>query len=302
MRFGVEIELDALDGRDLSVNPLLPGEMPSGYDLVTQVVSDLGLAVESHGWKHNHNNSVWVCKPDSSCGIELCSPVLDERRMDEVLLVVDALNDMPHLTSGPNCALHVHVDVSSLVAHVPEMSEDICAVLAWWVKCEPVILDSVPARRKNNRFCRCIGMTDIFDHDEMVVPFTAVSKLSEKYLTLNTHHMMARRRNSIEFRILEGTKDASLVESWLKFVLNFVRKAKSAGVPSDYRWVSAEDVHRLIDSGPCSRWLSDRIAENIMDAPEGFWRTRAEFESLGANISGVFGRKKSCGIGFEVDK
>lgn len=302
MRFGVEIELDALDGRDFSLNPLSQGEMPKGYDLVASAVSGLGLEVEAHGWRHNHNNSIWVCKPDSSCGIELCSPVLEERRIDELLVVVDALNAMPELTSGPNCALHVHVDVTPLLSGPPESSDNLCSVLAWWVKCEPVMLDSVPGRRKNSRFCRCIGMTDLFGHDERVIPCMAVSKMSDKYLTLNTHHMVARKRSSIEFRMLEGTKNASLVRSWVEFVLNFVRRASAAGAPDDYRWVEAADVHRLIGSESCSRWLERRTMENLLDAPAGFWRARSDFEADRRRPPEVFGRTDASVIGAEMDK
>lgn len=302
MRFGVEIELDASDGRDFALKPLAPGEMPKGHDLVVKAISDLGLDIEAHGWKHNHNNSIWVCKPDSSCGMEVCSPVLDDGRIDEVLAVVDALDSIKELTSGPNCSLHVHVDVSSMLSGPPESSEELCSVLAWWVKCEPVMLDSVPGRRKNSRFCRCIGMTDLFGHEEKVIPCMTVSKLSEKYLTLNTHHMVARKRSSIEFRILEGTKDSSLVREWVNFVLNFVSRSREAGMPEDYRWVSRDEVCDLVESEESVRWLLKRTMENILDAPDGFWRSRAAFEAEFLSESSIFGRRDPCGIGAELDK
>lgn len=290
MRFGVEIELDALDGRDFSLRPLSPGEMPAGVDLVVQTAAAVGLEVQTHGWKHNHNNSVWVCKPDSSCGIELCSPVLEESRIDEVLAVMDALKSRPEITAGPNCALHVHVDVSPFVSGLPESSESLCAILAWWIKCEAVMLDSVPSLRRNSRFCRCIGLTDLFSHDEKVVPCMAVSKLQDKYLTLNTHHLVGRKRNSIEFRVLEGTKDSGLCGSWVGFVLDFVRASVAAGLPDDYRWVSLEEVERFVSSPPSAAWLRARVLENSCESPSRFWRTRSDFEMSRLVASGIFGR------------
>lgn len=302
MRFGVEIELDSLDGRDFSERPLAPGEMPKGCDLVSDVVSNLGLDIQVHGWRHNHNNSVWVCKPDSSCGIELCSPVLEESRIDEALAVLDALNSRSEITAGPNCAFHVHVDVSPLVAESPTCSEPLCSVLAWWVKCEPVLMDSVPARRRNSRFCRCIGFTDLFDHDERVVPLMAVTKLREKYLSVNTTHLVARKRNSIEFRILEGTKDPSLAGDWIRFVLNFVRNAAAAGMPGDYRWVSFDETRSLVDSHARSEWLRGRILQNAHDAPSRFWRSRSRGEVFSPRGGNVFGRTSPSGIGPQRDK
>lgn len=302
MRFGVEIELDALDGRDFSARPLSPGEMPEGTDLVAETAASVGAEVQVHGWRHNHNNSVWVCKPDSSCGIELCSPVLDESRMGEVLAVMDALASRPEITSGPNCALHVHVDASQFISGLPESSESLCAILAWWVKCEAVMLDSVPPTRRNSRFCRCIGLTDLFSHDEKVVPCMAVSKLQDKYLTLNTHHLVGRKRNSIEFRILEGTKDSRLCRSWLEFVLGFVRGSVAAGIPNEYTWVSLEDVERLVASPSSTEWLRSRILENSPSPNSRFWRARSEFEMSRLAAAGIFGRTERRVIEPQRDK
>jgi hypothetical protein len=287
MRFGVEIELDATDGRDFAAKPLIYGEMPAGYDRVVRIVSGLDMEIQHHGWKHNHNNSVWICKPDSSCGMELCSPVMDESEMSDLVRVMDALAADASLTSGPNCSLHVHVDVSDLVDGIPESSASLCSVLAWWVKCEPFILESVPEARRNSRFCRCIGMTDLFDHEERVVPCLAVSKLRDKYLSLNTHHLVARKRNSIEFRVLEGTKDSSLVSSWVDFVLNFVRRASSVGPPDNYRWASVEEFAGLVGDGPHKEWIRGRIGENSLSNSLRFWSARMEAEGL------VFGRRFS---------
>lgn len=278
MRFGVEIEMDATDGRDFAVRPLVYGEMPAGYDRVVSIVNGLDMEIQSHGWKHNHNNSVWICKPDSSCGMELCSPVMDESEIGDFVRVMDALAADHALTSGPRCSLHVHVDVSDMVEGIPESSGSLCSVLAWWVKCEPFMMESVPEARRNSRFCRCIGLTDLFDHEERVVPCLAVSKLRDKYLSLNTHHLVARKRNSIEFRLLEGTKDSSLASSWVEFILNFVRRSSSAGIPENYRWCSAEEFAELVGEGPHMEWIRSRIGDNSRLNSLRFWRARAEAE------------------------
>ena len=295
MRFGVEIELDSTDGRDFSERPLAPGEMPAGSERAAGIVSGLGLEVHTHGWKHNHNNSVWTCKPDSSCGMELCSPVLDESRVGELHSVLDALAADSVLTSGPNCSLHVHVDVSPLVRDAPESSDLLCAVLAWWIKCEPFMLESVPERRRNSRFCRCIGFTDLFDHDELVVPCTAVGKLKDKYLSLNTHHLVARKRNSIEFRILEGTKDSSLVSSWIGFIANFVERSTHLGPPDDYKWLTEDQFVDFVASSRHTDWIASRIDDNSSENSLKFWRARGDFESR------FFGRRPSF-IGERRDK
>lgn len=293
MRFGVEIELDAFDGRDFAAQPLGHGEMPAGASEVADIVAGLGYEVQTHGWKHNHNNSVWTCKPDSSCGIELCSPVLDEGGIPDVLRVMSALKTDPRVSAGEDCAFHVHVDVSEIVSGMPELSVPLCSVLAWWIKSEPIMLDSVPARRRSSRFCKCIGFTDLFDHEEKVLPCMAVGKLRDKYLTLNTHHLVARKRDSIEFRIMEGTVDPELAGPWIGFLLNFVGKASAAPMPDDYRWVSIGELDRLVESEDFSRWIRARILENSEGERSRFWRARlaAELPRLGGRP--FFGRTAS---------
>lgn len=278
MRFGVEIELDATDGRDFAARPLAYGEMPAGHEKVVSIVRGLGMNIQSHGWRHNHNNSVWICKPDSSCGMELCSPVMDESEISDLVRVMDAMATDVALTSGPQCSLHVHVDVSDLIEGIPESSGSLCSVLAWWVKCEPFMMDSVPESRRNNRFCKCIGLTDLFDHEEKVVPCLAVSKLRDKYLSLNTHHLVARKRNSIEFRLLEGTKDSSLVRSWISFILNFVKRAATAGAPDNYRWAASKEFANLVGDSSHMDWINTRIQENCRPNSLLFWRSRTEVE------------------------
>lgn len=280
MRFGVEIEMDATDGRDLAVRPLVYGEMPAGYERVVRIVNDLGIEIQHHGWRHNHNNSVWICKPDSSCGIELCTPVMSDPKMTDLIRVMDAIAADSTLTAGPRCALHIHVDVSDMVDGIPESSASLCAVLAWWVKCEPFMMESVPESRRNNRFCRCIGLTDLFDHDERVVPCLAVSKLRDKYLSINTHHLVARKRNSIEFRLLEGTKDSLLAASWVAFVLNFVRRSAAAGIPRDYRWASSGEFADLVGAGPHMEWIKSRMGCNSRSNSLRFWHARTESEGF----------------------
>ena len=64
---GVEIELN-----------LIKENLKETIDYACCLVENLGLNCLSQGWSYNHNNTVWICKPDSSCGIEVCSPVLED--------------------------------------------------------------------------------------------------------------------------------------------------------------------------------------------------------------------------------
>jgi hypothetical protein len=73
-RYGIEMELNAFDGRNRPENK---NDLPQGIDVVGEVVKErLDTSVSVTHWHHTHNNDNWVIKPDSSCGMEVCSPIL----------------------------------------------------------------------------------------------------------------------------------------------------------------------------------------------------------------------------------
>ena len=77
-KFGIEIEFNSFDNRDFLANPLPYGEMPAGINEIASLIRSAGMEAEVQNWQYNHNNSKWICKPDSSCGIEVCSPVIKD--------------------------------------------------------------------------------------------------------------------------------------------------------------------------------------------------------------------------------
>ena len=111
-RFGVEIEINATDGRSRP-----PGEkLPEGIFYVSQMLaSNLNCRVDVAKWHHTHHNQSWIVKPDSSCGMEICSPVSKGTSGLEVICnVVDLLKLDPIVQADERCSLHVHVEVSDL--------------------------------------------------------------------------------------------------------------------------------------------------------------------------------------------
>jgi hypothetical protein len=137
------------------------------------------------------------------------------------------------------------------------------SILAWWIKCEHVFFDFARPHRKNNRYCRPIGLTDILDSDDPVVPEILFKKLSFKYLSLNTYHLFGRRRPTIEFRLAEGTKDSYFASRWIRLLLAFSRRAVSSGLPFDYTWLSPEEVLNFMDlEADLEGWFLDRLVSN----------------------------------------
>ncbi len=272
---GVEIELNIIEDNNnfFSTNDQ---KIENSINYICNLISNLGIKIQSQGWKHNHNNVIWICKPDASCGIEVCSPVFNEN-FDELKVVLDAFAIDPNIKIDSRCSFHVHIGVNDCVKDNLQISDSLCSILSWWVKSEHIFIDFSNPQRKNNRYCRCIGMTDFFDHEEIVFPNKVFSKLSNKYLTLNTYHLFNKKRSSIEFRLAEGTKDFNFAFSWIKILKLFVEVFKEKEIPENYRWIEPDVFFKLIDfekngSIELKKWFLNRLIQNCFsNEEESYW-------------------------------
>lgn len=317
-RFGVELELNSLDKRDFQKHPLNVNnnEQPKGIDYIAAAVQErLCKPVEIMGWHTTNNNSHWLIKPDRSCGMELCSPVVKGwLGIKEICQVADILRQDPVLSIDQRCSLHVHIEVEDMSV------EDVAKILTYWVKCEGVFLDSVPIRRKRNQYCQCIGMMDLFDHDTVWNADAIIKKLgSHKYYTANCYHLNKlltggnKGRRTIEFRIVEndGCADPYLIKNWLRLLVHFVEITRHLPIPMMYNpndpwsgfcWMDPADVMQLLGfSGNYTlskgmeqtrNWFVARLNNNISkdDSLPGVWSSlarkiaREQIESIISNI------------------
>lgn len=286
-RYGVEIEINSMDGRSRP-----PGEnQPEGIHYVGLMVNKvLGCPVQINKWHHTHNNDCWVIKPDSSCGMEICSPVSKGTRgLNDIVKIIEAVRDDPNMESDDRCSLHLHIEVADL------NQEELATVLAYWIKCEYVFLDSVPACRKRNRYCQQLGISDMFEHNSSFTPNQLINKLSSyKYFTLNTYHYCKGKRPTVEFRILEhdACVNPELTKNWIRLIVHFVEVAKSRSFPdkyekgnpwSSYLWLDPKDVFQVLGFLPGQKklslemqetraWFVRRLLENTMNTGlPGVW-------------------------------
>jgi hypothetical protein len=278
-RFGVELEYNSTNGED---HQPLRDSMPEGTryiaNLVRKITNDSVLV---HKWNHDHHNECWIAKPDGSCGFEICTPVLKGGRgIRKISKVIDKIAQDSLIKSDDRCSVHVHVEMSDLDI------EQIASVVAWWIKCEAVFLDSVPPRRKKNRYCQHLGITDLFEHDVDYAAYNLIKKIGGcKYYTVNTFHMSEGKRCTMEFRILEeeGCLDSEMTANWIKLVLHFVDCAAKRGLPSKYRsgspwsgllWLDPIDVMKFLkfdqslseELSGVRNWFIDRLVEHTMSS------------------------------------
>lgn len=287
-KFGVEIEINSMDNRDFKKYPLSYGEMPKGIEYVCELLNKMKIPALISKWQNTHNNKIWICKPDASCGIEICSPVIDKYyNFKKARRVICRFGKDPKIKTDNRCSLHVHFDVSDLLKNF-----DFVSILVWWIKCEAVFLDSVPSRRKNNCFCRPVGFLDFFQYNENIDPKKVFHLLgTSKYYTINTYHMNKRKRNTIEFRILEdrGCLDVNLFTNWILFLNNFINRSLKFGIPKKYQkdnyytsfqYLDPVDVFKFLgfldkniskDMLYLKNWFLDRLKNNINSNVSYFW-------------------------------
>jgi len=254
-RFGAEIEINSFDFRSRPIGHS-EGRLPEGTHYVANLVQkSSGKNVKIHKWSYDHNNMSWIIKPDSSCGIEICTPVLKGWvGLMEICRVIDALGADQKIHADDRCSFHVHVDVSDL------SEKELASVITWWIKCEPVFMDSVPAIRKRNQYCQLLGQSEIFSdvEDSFHSPDYLIRRLGAcKYYTINTYHYHNNKRKTIEFRIMDGEccLDPWTAKNYIRLILHFIDRSLQRGMPNDYYqgdamsgycWLDPKDVFEFL--------------------------------------------------------
>jgi hypothetical protein len=282
------MELNAFDGRNRPENK---EDLPKGIDVVGEVVENaLNAPVSIRHWEHTHNNDNWVVKPDSSCGIEVCSAVLKGwNGLNQCIRCAEAFQRHPQIKSDKRCSLHVHVNVFDCSL------EEVASIVAYWIKCEAVFIDSVPANRKRSRYCQIVGMCDMFDIRDMPNPKTIIDKMGQtKYFTLNNLHYSRDKRTTIEFRIAENDAciDPVFVKNWVRLVVHFCDMAKKFAIPGRYRsgdpwsslcWLDPMDVYGLLGFIPGKYDLSPGLQQT-----RNWFTARLIKNMLGSGLTGIF--------------
>ena len=260
--FGVEIEINSFDQRDFREQSLHKGERPEGMDYIFDNLLRMGLETKIEDWHNSHNNTNWICKPDSSCGIEICSPV--SNKLEDLIKVIDFLSKDKLVKVDSRCAFHVHFDVEDLCF------DELVLILCWWIKFEHIFFDAMPDSRKNNKYCQCIGITDLFEHDEVINGKNIVSKLGRsKYISCNTFHLCKGNRNSIEFRIAdsEACLDVEYSKNWILLLEHFIKVSIKSDIPDSLCWENPKKfISFLLEENlddEVKNWFFDRILKNI---------------------------------------
>lgn len=309
-RFGVEIEINSFDFRNRPLNAD-EGALPEGIFYVGDLVqknTDDHVVVQK--WQLNHFNSAWIIKPDSSCGMEVCSPVLKGwNGLKKLCCILKSFENDPYIMADSRCSFHVHVDVSDLT------KIELASILSWWIKFELVFLDSVPFSRKLNQFCQFFGLKTVLNHNIAFEPESLIKIFGQnKYHTINTYHYVNRNRKTMEFRIMDHMccKDPWMAKNWVRLTLHFVECCIKKGLPvsynkknpwSGYGWLDPIDLFEFLgffdnDISPgieqVRDWFLSRLKKNVKnDCKFGIFSQKARKISIKQikELDKIFGSK-----------
>jgi hypothetical protein len=252
-RFGVELEYNAFDGLSRPVDDKQPPEGIRYFgNLVSKVTGEFS-EIRRWGYTHwsNESSGYWVIKPDGSCGLEVCSPVVKGAAgINSICNLVEEFAKDSKIKADKRCSLHIHVETR-------EPWNQIANVVNCWIKCEQIFMDAMPRTRRDNRYCQSIGLWDWLKTDTVISDQGLINLMgNQKYLTFNTYHLANGRRPTVEFRIAdsEACKNPYYVKNWIKLIIHFFECAKNiprreycpGDIWSNFVWIDPIDLFNLL--------------------------------------------------------
>ncbi len=211
--FGLEFEFSYRTSRE------------SLKDIISNIVPRDQVKVTS--WQRNFNNTEWICKPDSSCGFEIVTPVLSKLNdLNTICKIVDLLKSYG-VPTNKQCGIHVHVESNML------KPSEIARIIAYWIKIEKIILFLFPKYRRSNKHCQPLRENKCITYNEKYLTRDLISMNSyDKYQSLN---IRGSKRGTLEYRLMEGTLDSEAVVNWTTFCLYFFQIALDNPYPKNLR-------------------------------------------------------------------
>jgi hypothetical protein len=222
-RFGCEIELNSYDGNSRSRGL---NDLPTGiYETANLIKNLVGNSVDITKWQYTHNNERWAIKPDSSCGLEVCSPPFSGiNGVQAIASVVDGITKNNTNKADKRCSFHAHVEIADF------SQRQIVFLIKKWVAYELFFFLMTQPYRWLNQYCLPVGFFCDFDSETIYNNNNLLVKLGQyKYFSINLFHYMKNKKKTIEFRIMGNEACISGEDSanWCKLLLCFVDKCSN---------------------------------------------------------------------------
>ena len=228
-RIGVEVEC---------ILPIIGvGENVDVQRLLADVLTRQGLPAVCRGYSHH------PLPPGTLLAVEHDSSLRDEERFSGIRwakvelktaplqwaelerVMPPALEIVNYLGARVNvsCGLHVH-------HHLPEVVESPQVVRnlqhVWW-RVHQIVFGLVAPSRRNNQYCRRPTPDEavLFDSVRSYERLCAKLRRLDRYAALNFTNLLSPERQTVEFRVHQGTVDWQKLRAWVLFTQRLVEHA-----------------------------------------------------------------------------
>lgn len=172
----------------------------------------------------------WRIEEDGSLrnnGHEIISPPSSRAATVEEFIALHSLlkykSEDKQVRFHPRTSTHVHVNCLSLE------EEQVKTIIMWYALFEPVFFLLVSPIRRNN--IHCVGLDQTILSEFYKRPMKSLHKFWSKYTALNI--LPLSKYGTLEFRHLQGTDDAVLLENWLTVLENLWNLGQTTPLTKD---------------------------------------------------------------------
>jgi hypothetical protein len=223
-KFGIELEFST--------------EFEEAETIVTPIIKEIcgnrRLYCLNKVFKSNDNKKQWHLKADHSTHTELVTPISSYNDLFSIKKVIGKI-EKSDLEITKEDGLHFHLQVSKNKAD---------NIILGWLQIENILLKCFPRHRRNNYYCERINRD--YRRNSLKQIFEEAKNLAEDHhsdISLEKYNY----RNTVEFRLSEGTKNPNIVENWLKFYELFLNYAENINFEKVIKNSSTKDIKNIQD-------------------------------------------------------
>jgi hypothetical protein len=248
-------------GVELEMGHLIP---KSKVAQLIKSVSNKDISISKY--QLSNQNKYWHVKDDATCGVfgrrgpkgvEVASYVANGIRDIDHIASVARFLSLSGCSVNNNCGLHIHAEIKDFDI------KSAGVLLSYWLKIETWIENSLPKRRRKNKYCKRLSDTKVFNREKYWDPqelfvFFAPTNLNtyeneDRRVNLNFVNFVKSIitgndiRKTLELRCPEGTLDYNEIKSWLIFYLNFLEFCKNKPSPNNLKeFDNIDDVLNIL--------------------------------------------------------
>ena len=183
-----------------------------------RAISSAGVACNARDYNHD-TPSAWMAVPDGSLGgdmysAEIVSPILLTERLNEARTVSRAL-----LNGGArvntSTGFHVHMG-----ANIIGLAHPLGNLVVNYYTAHPIFAKMVAPSRLNSRWCKVHTLDESHAIADRLNAGTFNFNSADRYYSLNLNAVA--RHGTVEFRLHQGTLNASKALAWVEFLTAMV--------------------------------------------------------------------------------